>query len=215
MSSRPKVSAKVAEIIAQWANTESMLGLFLGFLLHADGKTTIAMYISLENRAAQLRMMDAAARSKLPPEHYDVCVIVLEQFLRPAMRLRDKLAHWCWGYSLELPNDLLLMEPAERISNHYAAMGAPALPLDKTKIFVVTEKYLDGVIRDGEAAQDYLAELMNSVWQSHPAEERARWLGILSTKPEIRRPLDHRRETRERLRGVPPILPEEWHGETP
>jgi hypothetical protein len=169
-----------------------------------------AEWIELENRAAQLRMLQAAAESKLTVEHNDVFVVILEKFIRPTMRLRDKMAHWCWGHSPLLPDDLLLVQPDEKTPRHFRAI-AGAFELDREKIFVVTGKYLDRIIRDGHTTQDHLAGLIQTVWTMHPPQERARWLDMLSTAPGIQKPLGHRRETRERLLGAPPILPEEWH----
>ena len=71
MTLRAKVAVKVAQYIAEWSEIESLLGLFLALLLHANQKAVLAMYAGIENRAAQLRMIDSAAGAVLPPDHYD------------------------------------------------------------------------------------------------------------------------------------------------
>jgi hypothetical protein len=91
-----------------------------------------AEWIELENRAAQLRMLQAAAESKLTVEHNDVFVVILEKFIRPTMRLRDKMAHWCWGHSPLLPDDLLLVQPDEKTPRHFRAI-AGAFELDRER----------------------------------------------------------------------------------
>jgi hypothetical protein len=125
MANRPQVAVKVGDCIAEWTNIESALAVFLGLLLHTDSKTALAMYSALENRAAQMRMLEAAARSKIEPDQFDLFLIVQEKFVRPLMKTRDKLAHWTWGYSPQLPNDLLLVDPSDSMVHHFSALHAP------------------------------------------------------------------------------------------
>jgi hypothetical protein len=115
MSLRPNLAIKVARCIAQWSEIEVHLGAFLGFLLHAHPKAAWAMYTKIDNRAAQLRMITAAAEASVPANHFDVISILLSSILRPVMRERDKLAHWTWGHSEHLPDALLISEPAETL----------------------------------------------------------------------------------------------------
>jgi hypothetical protein len=216
MSSRPKVAIRIAECIAEWANIEATLAMFLGLLLEADGKTALAMYHSLENRAAQLRMLHAAFEARLSVEDYDIFFVLMEAFLRPHMRTRDKLAHWCWGCCVELPNDLLLMEPDEKTSMHFAALHAP-IQFDHNKIYVVTEKYLAEFLRDLRKAFSYLATFLPTAAKMPPSFplSRAKVRQTLSSVPEIQRAVARRRASREKPQAAPPLLPEEWHVEKP
>jgi hypothetical protein len=192
MAKRPVLAFKVAECIAEWANTETMLGLLLGFLLHAKARTALAMYMALENRAAQLRMLDSAAKVELDQRHYDVLTIVMERFVRPLMKTRDKLAHWCWGHSPDLPNDLLLMEPDEALLIHYRVLHGPGL-LDPTevndaKIFVVTDEYLVRLLRDVRKAQSYIAQLIRTLDHQAPVlRPDSSALDRLSSYPRFRK----------------------------
>jgi hypothetical protein len=94
MTKRPTLAAKVARSIAQWSEIELHLGAFLGLLLHTNQDAAVAMYSGLENRSAQLRMILSAAKASVPPEHFDVLSVLFSAVIRPAMRERDKLAHW-------------------------------------------------------------------------------------------------------------------------
>jgi hypothetical protein len=60
-----------------------------GMMLHANEKAVAAMYAALENRAAQLRMIAAAAKSALPLEYCDVISVLIKVSIRPTMRYRD------------------------------------------------------------------------------------------------------------------------------
>jgi hypothetical protein len=68
MLKRPKAAVRVAQCISEWAEIETMMGIFLAVLLDTESKTALAICASLENRAAQRRMILAAAESKLPLE---------------------------------------------------------------------------------------------------------------------------------------------------
>ncbi len=201
MANRPKLASKVAECIAEWANIETMLGLFLGFLLHTKAKTALAMYMALENRAAQLRMLDSAAKAELQQHHYDIFTIVMEQFLRPLMKTRDKLAHWCWGHSPDLPNDLLLMQPDEALLAHYTLLHGTGLfdpaQIDDNKVFVITDDYLIRLLRDVRKAQNHIAQLIRSLdYEGSVLLRDVSALDRLSSVPEIRRGLARLAERR-------------------
>jgi hypothetical protein len=163
MAKCPTLAVKIAECITTWTNIESFFGVFLGLALHSKPNTTLKMYMALENRAAQLRLIESIAQSELSIEQFDVFAIVMEKYLRPAMKHRDKLAHWCWGHSPDLPNDLLLMSPDEALLAHFEALHKGRADMDDNKIFVVTEKYLARLSRDMRVAGGFFAILMKAI----------------------------------------------------
>jgi hypothetical protein len=194
MAIRPMVAVKIAECIAEWANIETMLGMFVALLLDTDGKTILAMYTGLENRAAQMRMVEAAAKSKLPMHHYEIFAVVMRAFVRPSMKQRDRLAHWCWGHSPELSDALLLMQPDEKMSLHLGAISPPKpIEFDRSKIFVVTEADIAKMVQRLRATTDHFAILMGTVWQSNTIQQRASLLEKLSNVPEIKAHVDRPR----------------------
>jgi hypothetical protein len=206
---RPRVAVKIAECIAAWANIESMLGLFLGLLLHSKAKTTLTMYMALENRAAQLRLLEAAAKAELPELQFDLYIVVMEQYLRPIMLTRDKLAHWRWGYSPDLADDLLLMSPEDALFSHFTALKGATVDIDDNAVFVVTEKYLTELLNRIWIAQGYLSTIVASI---APAElallQDVPGLERLANQPEIRKSLDRLRAKREKPRAMHQQSPE-------
>lgn len=209
----PAVAIKVAECIMEWSNIESMLAIFAGLLLRTDGKTSLAIYAALENRSAQLRMLEAAVEAKLPLKQSDVFAVLMDRFLRPAMKTRDKFAHWCWGSTPGVPNGLLLIEPDEKTSLHFAALHGP-IEFDRKKVFVITEKYMTNTLRDFRQAQRYLAMFAQMVASKRtviPSRAPAQLLKTLCSVPEIRKGVDRRMASREKPLPEPPLLPEEWH----
>jgi hypothetical protein len=123
MGLRPKLAVKVAQCIANYAEIEVSLGAFLGFILHTNEKAAVAMYSGLENRSAQLRMITSAAEANLPTEHFEVISALISSILRPAMRTRDKLAHWNWGSSEQLPEALLVQRPQATLGGLMKALS--------------------------------------------------------------------------------------------
>jgi hypothetical protein len=169
MTSRPVLAAKIAECISAWTDIESLFGIFLGLALGSNLKTTLTMYMALDNRAAQLRLLTSVAESELSKDQFEVFDILMTKYLRPVMKTRDKLAHWCWGYSPHLPEDLLLMPPNEALLSYFDSLHGRSIPVDDTKIFVVTIQYLTRVGKDIRAAGALLATLMTSMAGAEPA----------------------------------------------
>jgi hypothetical protein len=189
MTLRPNLAAKVARCVAQW-------GEFLGILLHANQAAALAMYSALENRAAQQRIISAAAKASVPSDHFDVISSFLSTILRPAMKERDKLAHWLWGYSDDLPDALLLAEPPSSIESLMRAittqpgMERAAVEADYARVFVIRDPDLDGIITRSVDAKFYLRVAMSSVWDHNTPQERAQYLQQLASVPLVRSALD-------------------------
>jgi hypothetical protein len=221
MSLRPKLAVKVARCIAQWTEIETHLGAFLGFLLHANQKAAVAMYSGVENRASQLRMIEAAAEASVPQDHFDVLSVLISSILRPVMKDRDKLAHWTWGHSDQLPDALLISEPAQTLDGLMRALGMfpgtenAAVPSHFDNIFVVRDPDLESMISRSMAAKEHLRHAMATVWDHNSREERARLLFQLSNVPQIREGLNRLYANRQKTQTTPSASPHPKQGEKP
>jgi hypothetical protein len=216
---RAKVATLVANCIAEWADIETMLGLFLGLLLKTDSAAALSIYSSLENRSAQRRIVLAAAESKLLPDHFDLLCAVFNVSIAPAMKERDKLAHWSWAYSEELPDRLLLTEPRNKTLMHFEAvilrLQNPTIAFDPSKIYVVSENDL---LRLGErlrTAKNYLTQFMATAWDRNSPEEREKYRQLLSSEPQIREAWGRLREARRNNREARQRSRKEEQSETP
>ena len=205
MSFRPKIAIKVAECIAEWTEIETGMAMFLGFLLHTKADTAISMLISLENRAAQLRMIDAAAKAELKPDHYDIISMLTVVHIKPAMRDRDKLAHWCWGYSPELDDALLLRSPDDKILHSYranelgiAAGTTASIRTNYSKVFVVREDDLTRMLGRFTDAKKWVMHAASSVWNKLDDPDRAGFLRTLANEPGVQAALIRLRESRQK-----------------
>jgi len=197
MQSRHEAAAKVAECIAVYAEIEFLLALALALLLGVDAKAGLAMYTDVESRSAQLRMLNGAARITLPADHLDVFACVI-QIARSAMKERDKMAHWCWGWSMDFPHDLLLAEPTQRLRDHAKSLNSQFDELKKDHIFLLTVGDLTRVAQRFRVAQDLLLKFCGTIWPNSYSspESRAAWLLQLSSEPPIHQVLFRLRERR-------------------
>lgn len=197
MASRPNVAIKITECIFEWADTETMMAICAAFLVGGDGNATLAMYTSLENRRAQLTMLEAAARAKLQDEHFHLFWVIRHKILKPVMDMRDKFAHWSWGYSPALPNDLLLMDSREKAKFHYNALVAGG-DIDRSRVFVITEQYMERALRDSRNAQIDFGDLTASIDPQSSSEKRDLVLRMLSIRPHLRTLLDRHKANLEK-----------------
>jgi hypothetical protein len=198
MLKRPHVAAKVAQYIAEWSEIESLLGLFLALLLHANQKAILAIYSGLENRTSQLRMIASAAEASLTPDHFDLIETLLRVDIRPCMKYRDRLAHWNWGYADQLTDALLLRDPADKLANmtdyvNLQQLGPPKsrdLPIRFDRIYVLKETDLDGALKRIQETQEHLQTALGTIWDVNSQKVRDALVDELKAAPAIRAALD-------------------------
>jgi hypothetical protein len=211
MIKHPALAVKMAQYVADWAETETTLAAFVALLLHANEKAVAAIYVSLENRAAQLRMITAAAQSSLTVEQFDVISLLLNLEIKPAMKYRDKLAHWCWGYTDELPDALLLREPRDKLAGVLTAISLQAatkrpiihdVPTDNSTVFVIREPDLDRALRKLSDTQIRLRWALGTVWSENPPETRDALFAQLSSTPGIQEALEAQKKKRQKTQAT-------------
>ncbi|AZG75548.1 hypothetical protein [Methylocystis rosea] len=198
MLERPKIAAKVAQYITKWTDVETLLGVFLAILLHAHEEAAMAIFTGIENRTAQLKMITSAAEASLPGATFEAVSALLTSMVKPAMKYRDKLAHWTWGLSDDLPNDLVISEPKDKLASHLKALKiqaaaqsrrTPDVETGNKGVYVVREKDLDAAIIRLEKTEDCLATAMGTCWQANAPKTREKLLEKLSNEPPIREAL--------------------------
>jgi hypothetical protein len=214
LSTRPEVAAKVADCIAAWSNIEESLCIFLSMLLHASENAITAMLAATESRAAQLRMIEAAAKAEMPQNYFDSFSVLLTSQIRPAMKERDKLAHWCWGISDEIPDALLIMKPSDNVTGELEALkiqAATAEPMvkveNKREVFVVTAGDLDRMYERFDVARENLRFATALVWSKNTTQERDQVHEMLLKSPQIRSGLEALNAGRQRKQESQPTSP--------
>jgi hypothetical protein len=164
MERHPELAVLVADCISAHAEIELNLGKALAAILKADLRTAMAMYTGVQNRAAQGRMIHAAVQaSSIPQEHKELFNVLHASFANPAMKQRDRLAHWVWGYSPDIPDALLFFEPTAQLEQEVELMqNADLSQIDMRNGFVLTKKNLED-IRDRLRKADRLIRWLHWV----------------------------------------------------
>lgn len=184
MQSRPEIAVLIAECIAVWAEVEFNLGHTLALILGADWQTGLAMYFALTGSASQRAALDAAATVKMTPaekEVFDAVMIVVTK----AGRQRNRLVHWCWGTSPQLPADLLLVDPEYKV-RHLAGFFDPGTPgFDRKHAYVVRQQDVRDILAELIQARDLAGRISGYMWSRNSRQERDQYLAALRNEPPV------------------------------
>lgn len=211
VGTRPELAVLVAEAIGIWSEVESRLGSILAFMLTANAVAVSAMYNELSAQA-QRAILLAAARSTLSADDNLLFRAVVKQVTSSA-KDRHKLAHWLWGWSPQLPDALLLCDPAymrdyiafaEENKELEAKNRYPRFDWDHT--FVYRKADFDAIISTMMKVFSYVDCLRAVVDPAHFAGERAR-LQLLSV-PLIHQEIDRLQRGSKTDPAVHPPSPE-------
>ncbi len=106
----------IACTIGAWSHTEAKLRNALTGMLSADAVPVAAMYARIDSAAARSAALDGAASAALDEQDqrlFRATFVVL----RRLNRARDEFSHWIWGYSDDLPDALMLLDPRDEIQH--------------------------------------------------------------------------------------------------
>ncbi|CAN7190616.1 hypothetical protein LJR230_000422 [Trinickia sp. LjRoot230] len=112
LARHPDLAVLAIEAVASWSNVESfMLGLFVE-LFGGHNALATEVFLSLEGQAAKSAAIAAAAASVLKDRVAELSVLrAILAIVKTNEKDRNKLAHWTWGDSPNLPDALLLVDP--------------------------------------------------------------------------------------------------------
>ena len=210
MSSRAALAIKIAECISEWSDLETLLCMLLALILQTETASVLAMYAALENRAAQLRMLEAAVESKLAQEESaETILAIITGIVRPAMKERDKLAHWVWGLPVDMPDALLLTTPDEKTTVHINSISPPKPPdFNLDQIFVVREGDLRRRLNQIREAKDFVARAAGIIRKDGPfAGQSAESLRLLNNEPRVQEALSRLRKQTKNNQAAPQPSP--------
>lgn len=174
MTLQPQIAVLVAECIAEWAEIEATVGVILAVLLEASPNAALAMFRATENRSTQFKMVSAAAEQQIPQSEFDLLEAIFSAHVRPSAKDRDKLAHWCWGYSPQFPDALLLTEPTTKTALQHYALDAPSKPeLDAKSIYVIKKPDIERMATRLKAARQSLLALLSMLREKNGTQRAA------------------------------------------
>ncbi|WP_340159856.1 hypothetical protein [uncultured Hoeflea sp.] len=176
---RPELAALAMEAIASWSNVEAeLLAAYIQLMGGKDDRAAIA-YLSLDTQNAKSRIITAVADAVLSELECKVLNAIL-RIAKTHQRKRDKLAHWVWGISDDLPDALLLANPKKMHS------GFP----DRSDIFVYTKRDFEEIIADNNRLAFMAGCFIGVIRRPPDVRESFQPLETLCRAPEIREILD-------------------------
>jgi hypothetical protein len=205
---RPQLGLAMLAVITLWASAEATVGTTLVSILRDEARDAIEDLIQCRNSVAQRKLLLTHAQH-LPADQLEALEVLLALFSRDQSE-RNNLVHWQSGVSPQIPDGILLLNPAkawhfevgvaEQLSRSnmawdYAIETGDSHPLDnefrmpsfpRNRVFVYTA-------RDFNRMAANTKELINGFT----------WLNWILREPQISHAHGY-----DRLRALPRYLPE-------
>jgi hypothetical protein len=179
----------LVDTLMRWTFAEYEIGKTLAAILREDSRPIIEQLIQCNNSLGQRKILLEHATNKLSAEHLEVIEVLLAMFMQD-FKDRNKLVHWMSGYSPQIEDGILLVDPKWCWRNDVALQeeihaGGSRIDFPKDKIFVYTLAAFERLNRRFE-------ELQKGFWSIN-------WILLPHT-------VEHAREYA-RLRALPRYLP--------
>lgn len=174
LARHPELAVLALEAIASWSNVEAfLLRLFLQ-LLGGNESLAASVYLALDSQSAKTNAIKGAAANALRDRPQEL--VLLEAIIAIAKtneKDRNKLAHWTWGDSPNIPDAVLLVDP-------HATLG----DLDRSKIYVYRALDFERIIQANDRLCGFGLTL-KFILSGHVANRDGRLVERLVAEPEI------------------------------
>jgi hypothetical protein len=107
---RPAVAQAIAECIATWSRVEWAYGSLFISLLQANEAKGAELYASMGSAKSKRDSIMALAVGNLHEQQVTLLDRLLS-YTKSQQKIRDKIAHWIWGISDQLPDSMVLCDP--------------------------------------------------------------------------------------------------------
>lgn len=186
-------------VVAEWSLLEGFInGLFATLLGGDDGRAT-AIFSTIRSQQGQRDAINAAVNLSLQDQDERDIVTAVMSVYEKASKTRNKIAHWVWGHSSNLPEAVLLADPvamaafqAEIIAFTQNVRSGAKLQerpqLDKSRIFAYFANDFDDASKRIQRSIGLTARARNAL--SARTDSGAQELLQLSSEPEIRTELE-------------------------
>ena len=174
LAKHPDLALLALEAIASWSNVESfMLHLFIE-LFGGQGSLAADVFLALDGQAAKSAAIASAANSVLSSRPDELKVLqAIMAIAKTNEKDRNKLAHWTWGESPDLPDALLLVDPRAYIGD-----------LDRSEVYVYKANDFTNIVLANNRLCGY-GLLLRFVIQGHVGNRDGSMLAELKAKAEI------------------------------
>jgi hypothetical protein len=174
LETNPQLASVALEAIASWSNVEGFLLRMFEALLGGNGSVAVAMYRALETQSAKTKAIRAAANSVLSERPDELRVLkALLAIAQTNEKSRNKLAHWVWGLSRDIPDAFLLAD-----SRNFTG------DVDRSVIYVYREVDFRRIIEDNDRLCGFGLDFL-FVLRDHPANAGGRLIRRLIEAPQI------------------------------
>jgi hypothetical protein len=106
----PELCAQVLMVLSAWGKLDTEMGVVFASFLNTQAEIGVAIYNQLTNLNTQDAAMRAAASLVLDKNKMDLFLALMKIAKGPRDQ-RNQIAHGVWGYSEDLPDALLLLNP--------------------------------------------------------------------------------------------------------
>jgi hypothetical protein len=131
----PELGFLAMEAIISWSNVERfMLNMYLELMGGSQDLAAVS-FLAQETQSAKKAAINAVAKHVLDEKCFELLQAILEAS-KPGKSGRDKLAHWTWGYSPNIPDGFLLADPRNTHTD-----------LDKNLIYVYKKQDFLNIIK--------------------------------------------------------------------
>ena len=110
IENRPDLALKMMQVMMAWAEVESFVGQIMASSFGEEALDAINEAIGCPNATGQREILMRRARTKFDQEQIDDLTALMEQY-KSAQKGRNKIAHWSPGFSPEVPDSVLLLDP--------------------------------------------------------------------------------------------------------
>ncbi len=200
---RPDLALLAMRVIAAWSLLESDFeGVFVQ-MLGANPRPAAAIYASLTSAATQKAALRAIAEFEIPMPERDVLDALFSQ-LATVAKDRNKVAHWIWGSSPDLPDGVLLTDPKAMIKYRVATedydrtmrdkpdwtLTRPEFPRDETFVFYAHD--FENMVERIQHLSELVTNFRFVLIRDHPVNAGGQLFDRLSNEPGIRAFVDRR-----------------------
>ncbi len=150
---RPEVAAWIAQCITCWSWVETQTSGLFTLLLGLNVEAGMELYNSFGGASLKENGIKILARSNLERADYEI-IDALLKVVNSHQRTRDKIAHWYWGLSDQIPDGLVLIDPKDllirnarveaklRVGEH-ATHDDLRIPLEKVYVYRIKDLQAD------------------------------------------------------------------------
>lgn len=174
LARHPELAVLAIEAIASWSNVEAFLLRLFMQLLGGNESLAASVYLSLDGQSAKTKALKTAAANALQNKPQELGILeAIIAISKTNEKDRNKLAHWTWGDSPELPDAVLLVDPRATLNG-----------VVRSDIYVYRERDFRNIVQANNRLCGFGLEL-KFILSGSIANRDGRLVARLAAEPEI------------------------------